>query len=286
MLRFLPALALLAGCAGSVAVTPGADHPASPDAPAAPGTVTFAALAPTPAPTAPAVLRRDGQPPAGSLAGPDPMAHGTDHGGMSHASDPTMDVADASMSHTAMNHGRTVIDTPSPTPPEPLGDVPPAPVTPVGSVLDAYLAVHDALASDRVDAEAATALQTALAALVETPPADDVHLWHRMGGEVETAQTAAQSLAAAGDLEAARAAFGRLGVPFAALVEAAGVPEGYDLARHTCGMTDAPEGGVWIQREGPVRNPYFGSGMLMCSRGGEAMGGAEHGTHEGHGSGH
>ena len=36
--------------------------------------------------------------------------------------------------------------------------------------------------------------------------------------------------------------------------------------------TGAPEGGVWLQRAGPVRNPYFGTAMLMCSRSAEPLG--------------
>ena len=284
MTRLLLALGLFAaGCAAPAAVVPDADHPASPDAPTAPAVVSFAALEPAPAPDVPAVLRPDRQPPAGSLAGPDPTPPppGVDHDATTHAPEATMGAADASTAHTAMNHGRTVVETPSPTPPEPLGDGPPAPVTPVGSALDAYLAVHDAFAADRFDAEAASAFDAAFADLVASPPPGDPHFWHTRSAEVEAAREATRALAQADDLGAGRAAFGRLSVPFAALVEAVGVPEGYDLARHTCGMTDAPEGGVWLQREGPVRNPYFGTGMLMCSRGGEAVG-----SHEGHGSGH
>ena len=283
MLRLLPALGLLAGCAAPAAVAPDAGHPASPGAPATPSPVTLAALAPVPAPDVPAVLRPADQPPGGSVAGldPAPVPHGMDHDMTKHAPEVA---TEAAVSHTAMNHGRTVAVTPSPTPPEPLGNVLPTPATPISPALDAYLAVHDALAADRFDAEAAAAFEAAVADLVAAAPADDPHLWHRMGAEVEAVLTSARALAEADGLDEGRGAFGLLSVPFAALVEAAGVPEGYDLARHTCGMTDAPEGGVWLQREGPVRNPYFGTGMLMCSRGGEAVGGDE--GHEGHGSGH
>lgn len=131
-------------------------------------------------------------------------------------------------------------------------------------VLDAYLAVHDALVADVYDAAAAAALTDAVVAWTGTPPAADPHLWHRHADAVDALRQSAGTLAEAASVEAARAAFGALSVPFATLVEATGVPTGYDLARFTCGMADAPEGGVWLQPAGDAQNPYFGTSMAMC----------------------
>ena len=272
---------LLGACAPSQVAAPAPGHPASPDVQPGPATVEVAALAPAPPPDLPVVLRPDGHPPAGSMVGMDPSAveGAMDHAAMDHEETAghdgmaTMGADDASMSHTAMNHGRTVFGTPSPTPPERLGDVPPAPVsmdtapTPLTQTLDAYLVLHDALASDQLDAAAAQSFAAAFDRAVAEAPADDPHLWHARMDEVEAVRAAAAALAGAGDLAAARVAFGEMSVPFVALVRAHGVPAGYDLARFTCGMAqDVPEGGVWMQRDGELRNPYFGAAMLTCGR--------------------
>ena len=138
---------------------------------------------------------------------------------------------------------------------------------PLQKALDAYLAVQAALASDGVDPVAAQALAAAFDAAAEKAPAGDPHFWHSRSGEVGAARQAAAALAAATELDAARIAFGQLSVPFASLVQQHGVPAGYDLARFTCGMAKGvPEGGVWMQREGELRNPYFGAAMLSCGR--------------------
>ena len=286
---FLLASAVLVGaCAPSPDLAPPAGHPASPAAASSASPVEVAALAPAPQPDLPAVLRPDGQPPAGSMAGmgsmpgmgDEEMDHASmghmdmDHAGMDRdpaagRSAPTMDTGAATMSHTAMNHGRTVIETPSPTAPEPLGDVPPDPVAPTEftDALGAYLALQDALASDRLDPAAAQTFARAFASTSDEMPAHDPHLWHSRSDEVAAVRAGADALVAAEDLAAARVAFGELSVPFAALVQAHGVPAGYDLARFTCGMAPGvPEGGVWLQKDGELRNPYFGGAMLTCGR--------------------
>ena len=277
---------LLGACAPSQVAAPAPGHPASPDVQPGPATVEVATLAPVPPPDLPAVLRPDGHPPAGSMVGMDPAAAdgAMDHAAMGHDEMATMGADEASMSHTAMNHGRTAFETPSPTPPERLGDVPPAPVsmdaalTPLTETLDAYLALHDALASDKLDAAAAQAFSTAFDRAVAEAPAEDPHLWHARSAEVNAVRDAAAALAGAGDLAAARAAFGEMSVPFVALVRAHGVPAGYDLARFTCGMAqDVPEGGVWLQRDGELRNPYFGAAMLTCGRRDGALPPMDHG---------
>ncbi len=261
----------LAGCAApTTSLDASAHHPARADAPTAARAVEVAALPSVARPTVPAVLRPDGHPPAGSVAGHDPMA-------MSHGMGP----GDAAMSHTAMNHGATVLKTPSPTPDVRRGDVAPSPTAPLAGAIEAYLSLQDALASDRLDPGAARAFATAFDALAETPPAGDAHFWHLRGEAVATLRQSARALVAATDLDAARAAFGRLSAPFADAVEGLGSPAEFGLVRHTCGMADAPQGGVWLQRAGQVRNPYFGTSMLMCSRRTDDVPAMDHGSMSG-----
>ena len=225
MLRFLPALGLLAGCVAPVATVSGG--PASASAPTTPLAVSAAPLAPVEAPDLPAALRPS-----------DPT-----HSGME------MDHVGMEMNHSGMEMDHSEVDD--------------APIRPV---LDAYLVLHDALVADRLAPDAAQALAAALAIWTETPPPGDAHFWHLRATDASTLRRSADALAEAAGLEAARAAFGALSVPFASLVEAHGVPEGYDLARFTCGMADAPEGGVWLQPAGDTANPYFGASMATCGR--------------------
>lgn len=229
--------ASLAACsapAASLALSP--DSPASPHAPVTAPSAPLADLAAVDPPVLPIALR------------PEPMAAS---GTMDHGTMPAPGASsDQAPAHAGMSHGAR---------PAPLADA-----------LDAYLAVHDALADDRTAPAAAGTLADALRRATETAPASDPHLWHRAAADVAAAQAAADALRQSQSLGDARAAFGRLSVPFSALVAATGEADG--LERHTCGMTaGAPEGGVWLQRTGPVRNPYFGTAMRMCSRGAEPV---------------
>ena len=165
------------------------------------------------------------------------------------------------MDHGAMDHGAMPSLTPPATPEsEPDG----AQTAQLSGVLGAYLALHDALASDRTDPAAAGRLAAALAREAQTAPPGDPHRWHRLAAPLAQAQAASDALRQTDDLDRARQLFGRLSVSVAALVDAADA--GHGLERHTCGMADAPEGGVWLQRAGAVRNPYYGTAMLLCSR--------------------
>ncbi|MFN3595710.1 MAG: hypothetical protein ACK41D_00390 [Rubricoccaceae bacterium] len=223
-LLFVLAALLVAGCASSTQAGPVAHpamHPARPDAPAAARAVPAGALEAVPAPAAPLALRGDAS-----------GGHGTGH------------VGNAS-GHGASGHG---------------APVPQASVAASGRLrraLEAYLAVHDALASD--DAEGRRTHGALFARAFEAAGLT--------GDEAATVQVFAEALVAASDLEAARHAFGHLSVPFARLVEAEGLPAGMALERIRCGMAhDLPEQGVWLQRAGDIRNPYFGSAMLACGR--------------------
>ena len=248
---------VLAGCAAPSGVAVDASHPASASAPTAGLVVSAAPLAPAAAPTLPAPLR------------PSPG----DHAMAAHDASP---MPSMEMEHGAMGHAE-MASMPAPGADE----------APTRAVLDAYLAVHDALAADRLAPDAAALLADALLTWTETPPADDPHLWHSRADDVAAARQSAAALAAATDLDAARAAFGALSAPFGRLVEAVGVPDGYDLDRFTCGMADVDEGGVWLQPAGEAQNPYVGASMARCGTRDGAVPSATEPTamdHDGHGA--
>jgi hypothetical protein len=243
MLR-LPLLAALAlgGCAAQTLPAVPAGHPASALTASAPMDSDGTVLAPAEQPVLPLALRRDGQRPANGMAG---MDHGTmpgmDHGDMAGMPD----------------------DEGTDGPPMSA----PAPAAGLTETLDAYLAIHDALAADRLaDATAqAAALGSAFETLTAQPPAGDPHFWHSRADDLAAVRAQTTALGAASDLDAARAAFGAVSVAMVRLVQDLGAPAGYDLAVMTCGMAPGvPEGGVWMQRAGATANPYFGAAMPSC----------------------
>ena len=120
----------------------------------------------------------------------------------------------------------------------------PAPDTPAaagGASLESqvvqYVAVQEALAADSY-----TEARAALEDLVTVADAATAPL--------------ARSAAAAGDIETMRARF----KPLSEYLAAQELPQRY--ARAFCPMYDG--GSNWVQVDGPVRNPYYGSTMLTC----------------------
>ncbi len=60
------------------------------------------------------------------------------------------------------------------------------------------------------------------------------------------------------DIESMRAAF----IPLSEQVAKLDLPEGYVVA--FCPMANNSQGANWVQEDGAIRNPYFGSVMLDC----------------------
>ena len=141
-------------------------------------------------------------------------------------------------------------------------------VSGLGAALDAYFAVGDRLASDTpagID-EPARALAAALDGVIGTPVPGDEHFWSRHT-EAATARGSALELLGVTDLAAAREHFADLSVAMDTLVRATGVPAGYGAPVQSlhCPMFREGQGGsTWLQPEGAVRNPFFGSMMLRC----------------------
>ncbi len=107
-------------------------------------------------------------------------------------------------------------------------------------VLKSYLVIQVALAADSMKGVPAAAAKIA------------------KGTKVEKLKAAAEILAKDNDLEAARIHFKAVSKP---MVEWAVTTKPKGIDRATCPMT---EEGHWLQKKGPIRNPYYGSTMLEC----------------------
>ena len=109
-------------------------------------------------------------------------------------------------------------------------------------------------------------LETQLAEYVEVQEAlaadDFAQAKTRLEEFARVTDSATQALALraleAGDIEAMRAGFKPLSESLATL----DLPQGF--ARAYCPMYDGGKGAPWVQRDGPVRNPYYGAVMLTC----------------------
>lgn len=115
------------------------------------------------------------------------------------------------------------------------------------AVVDPYLKIDVALAADSMDGVKANAGEVATAAAA-------------LGVYAVKIDTAALQLASAADLADARAKFGVLSEALDAYMAAQHLtpPDGVRVA--FCPMVMKP----WLQTDGPIRNPYYGSQMLTC----------------------
>ncbi len=130
----------------------------------------------------------------------------------------------------------------------------------VGAVFSSYLSVQQGLSADSMSEAmlGAKRLQAALdAGATGTLPAPA--LWKRVN-------TALNALLIAPDIEAARTAFSPLSVALIELADQVGTGTASELGLYQCPMAFDSGGAVWIQRIGPIENPYFGASMLRCGR--------------------
>jgi hypothetical protein len=115
------------------------------------------------------------------------------------------------------------------------------------AVIDPYLKIGAALASDSIEGVTASAGELATAASA-------------LGAAAFRIDTAAVELTGAADLQDARAKFGVLSEVIDAYMSNQHLtsPEGVRVA--FCPMVLKP----WLQKDGDLRNPYYGSQMLTC----------------------
>lgn len=116
-------------------------------------------------------------------------------------------------------------------------------------LVESYLAIHESLAADSTTGVAASAQKLAAEARRRAQDGTEKELLSQVA-------TAASTLKG-NDLETLRARFEGLSRAMVAYLEA--VPaEG--LGVYYCPMKKAH----WVQKAGPVKNPYYGKSMLAC----------------------
>jgi membrane fusion protein, copper/silver efflux system len=117
----------------------------------------------------------------------------------------------------------------------------------IGGVLTPYFRIQNALVDDRIDTIKNDALLVAQAAAT-------------LGGAARPIEEAATALSQATEIGAAREAFGRLSDAVIRYADATRTSPGADVATVYCPMVKKS----WLQKDGAVKNPYFGKAMPDC----------------------
>lgn len=112
------------------------------------------------------------------------------------------------------------------------------------------------------DAEAQTQLRDYIMAQEALAADDFANAQKALKSLVQHSDESLKSLAVraadATDIQTMRDGFGPLSERFMDRE----IPPGYKLAY--CPMADHNQGAYWVQKEGEIMNPYFGSAMLHC----------------------
>jgi len=140
-------------------------------------------------------------------------------------------------------------------------------------IVEKYLSLHRALASDNKDG-AATAAQAAIASLSSVDMsllgAEQHELWMKRSDAINKALSGIKT---AGRIEAARQEFELLSSELIAVVKQFGIPENRSLHRIHCPMAFNNKGADWLQSNADTLNPYFGASMPKCGQVTEVIGG-------------
>lgn len=149
-----------------------------------------------------------------------------------------------------------------------LAALPAAVATGMTSILDNYFVIGELLAGDSIDGlpEPGRRIASAVDQLLGDTIPDAPHFWHEHE-EVATVRGKALELTGVTDIETARLTFADLSIALSKLVSATGVPPAYqsEVQKLHCPMyRDGQGGSTWLQRAGPVQNPFYGSVMLEC----------------------
>ncbi len=136
------------------------------------------------------------------------------------------------------------------------------------SVLNQSFTIGDLLASDSTTGlqEPARQIASTVDRLLQIEIPGSPHFWHEHE-QVATVRGKALEISEAKDIETARLAFADLNIALGKLISATGVPPSYEfeVQKLHCPMYREGQGGsTWLQRAGPVRNPFYGSVMLEC----------------------
>jgi len=115
------------------------------------------------------------------------------------------------------------------------------------TLVDPYLQVQAALASDKFEPVATNAQAIGAAAAT-------------LGPDAELLASAAKKLEAAKDIAAARTAFGEVSTALVAYAEKTKSELGAELRVAYCPMVNRP----WLQKDKEIKNPYYGAAMISC----------------------
>lgn len=131
-------------------------------------------------------------------------------------------------------------------------------------IVEAYLVLKDALASDNLE-EAATAANDLLEKLKQVDMSlvsGDAHLyWMEQLAAIEAHGKAIQGESQ--DIEALRKQFDFLSQALIKSIKVFGIEDGTYFVQH-CPMAFDNAGADWLSTEEQIRNPYFGDQMLTC----------------------
>jgi hypothetical protein len=144
----------------------------------------------------------------------------------------------------------------------------------VDTLVAPYLQIQAGLAGDDLTT-AKSGANAYLAAMKSAPEGE-------ADEESSDLRTPAEKIAAAANIEAARAAFLTLSNELTSLVKHVGTTGSTALFVAHCPMAFGGKGGDWIQADKTVSNPYYGSRMLRCGGIKEQVSGDEEPDHTDH----
>jgi RND family efflux transporter MFP subunit len=135
-------------------------------------------------------------------------------------------------------------------------------------VIKPYLMIGKQLASDSMEhvAHHASTLSHAITKLTEQTLPNNEHFWHQHM-QFKDALQASQTLSSTADIKQARQQYALISINLQQLLLDTGIPAsfGQTIDALHCPMFRNDQGGShWLQLQGDVKNPYFGSSMLEC----------------------
>lgn len=134
----------------------------------------------------------------------------------------------------------------------------------VAELIDAYIAVKDALV--KTDSKAAAAAATQLLMKIEAVKTDELSekaatVWLN---QVKEMKSKTKAISEAKSIETQRSHFDELSVSFHDFVVE--LHTGVTLYYQHCPMANDGQGANWISKENTVKNPYYGNVMLNCGK--------------------
>ena len=158
-------------------------------------------------------------------------------------------------------------------------DVPMAFRQQLDRLLPAYLAISEALASDKIEATSAGVDQLHQAVNSIDASAVDAAVGKRWTAEAKSLSSITDRLTKASDLDAMRSAFALLSDEMMSIQRMFGFHGSGQLFELHCPMAFDGRGATWLQTDDTVRNPYFGESMLKCADKVEKLVDGEMGRH-------